>query len=468
MNESFHLTIERSGRAPARVELVQGDITRIHVEAIVNAANAALAGGGGVDGAIHGAAGPELMTELRSRYASCPTGSAVITGSGRLAAILGTAVVAFHPAVLSFLAEFRIDGWGYALAIWTIAWFLRSRGPWRYAWFGVGTGIATLLFCPKLALLPPLILVFEQVRARSSLRDALRAFGMYAVGVGAAGVLFWSWLLANRIDSGLVLAYLVRYHSLSNFHSALGHGLLREIVKLPILSAPILVAFVLWAIHCLRAKSLPTAYIAALALWLAVQAVLVAYPYKQYYGPWFLFASGLLPLLIPALKALPKYVMPTVFIGVCVLSISASAVTAHVRMNSPESRNHEFFLRALNKVTNPEDRVVATPPLHPIFRRDTFYVWFNTFDPAGYETEKIMEAIPLVSGRVSDQQYRLELMAHPPALVVLWPGMYPQRQEAALGAFLREGKYIISAIRDVPVAVRPDRLEQFLRNRTAE
>lgn len=86
MNESFHLTIERSGRAPARVELVQGDITRIYVEAIVNAANAALAGGGGVDGAIHGAAGPELMTELRSRYASCPTGSAVITGSGRLAA----------------------------------------------------------------------------------------------------------------------------------------------------------------------------------------------------------------------------------------------------------------------------------------------------------------------------------------------------------------------------------------------
>src|ERR1017187_916478 len=83
------IDMEWMSKTGRKMVLMDGDITCVPVDAMVNAANAALGGGGGVDGAIHRAGGGEIMRELdaiRARIGRCATGSAVATGAGRLPA----------------------------------------------------------------------------------------------------------------------------------------------------------------------------------------------------------------------------------------------------------------------------------------------------------------------------------------------------------------------------------------------
>jgi hypothetical protein len=388
-----------------------------------------------------------------------------MTRGGRWA-WLGLAYVAFHPKVLDYLVEFRIDGWGSALAAWSLVVFLRRPlARWRFATFGVLSGIATLFLCPKLAILPPLVVGFELVRVRPSARVAVRSCAAYGFGLGIAGLGFALYLAANRIALDRTYLLLFRYHTLSNAHSSYRNGLLRQIVGTPLLLAPIVLGAFAWVWDVVKRRSFADAYPPALGAWLVIQSLMVAYHYKQYYAPWFLFASAFVILLGRALDALWRPLGALAFVAACGITIVPALGIAQLWDRYSPARGHCALIRALNVLAGPEDRVVAPPPAHPIGRRDVFFLWFNTSDPEGYDSERILESLPPYRSLVSPEQNQAALQAHPPAFVILDSGPfaapYPEGQWKALLEFLPRHGYRVVRLGGQRLALRPDRFARL-------
>ena len=383
---------------------------------------------------------------------------------------LGVAWVAFDPRVLDFLVEFRIDGWGYALAAWSLVAFQHGTGTrLRFATFGVGSGIATLLFCPKLAVLPPLVVGFELIHLRPGVRAALRLGAAYMAGVAIAGLFFALFLGVNRIALDRTYLLLFRYHTLSNAHSAFRHGLLRQVAAATILVVPIILGMFVWALDAVKRRALVDAYTPAVGLWLVIQAFLVAYPYKQYYAAWFLFASVFVIVLGRALDRLWGWLAHLLFIAACVTTILSAGVADYGIGRSP-NRSQCAAIRIMNVLAGPEDRVVGPPSEHPILRRDVFFLWFNTSDPRGYDSERILEALGPYRREVSSERNRAALEANPPAFAILDAGpyaaRYPEGQWQALLDFLPRHGYRVIRLRGIGdgllrLALRPDRYRQL-------
>jgi hypothetical protein len=400
-------------------------------------------------------------------------GAAVVPAPGKWAAIFGLAFVAFQPTVLPFLAEFRIDGWGYALVGWGLYRFRRSaRGGYHEFELGALTGIATLFFCPKLALLAPLVviadLIFARVPARTAIRGLLGFFG----GAASAGILFVCYLLWQGIDLSRTFELLVRYNAISNANLGVRFGLFQAILANRLLCVVTGACILGWGLDQIRHRNRPDPYLVAVAVWLLLQALLVSYPYKQYYAPWFLVASC---FVVHVCGRLSDWLGPgrlIVFLVACAFTIVADAGLCNRLMEHSAAQSDQTLIRWMNRVTRPEDRVVGSPPLHPIDRFDTFFLSFNTFDIHGFDAQRILAQLPSFRQRITPARFRDELEENPPALVVLsgdWRIVpYPPGQREALGAFLRTRGYQAVERGPARFALRPDRFEQAKREGLVE
>jgi hypothetical protein len=375
---------------------------------------------------------------------------------------LGVACVSFHPRVLDYLLEFRIDGWGYALVAWSLFGFLRRpEKAAHFMIFGVMSGAATLLFCPKAALLPPLVVLGSVLQSRPGLFRGVCRAAAYGIGVFIAGVGFVLFLQAGGIALERTYLLLFRYHTLSNAHSAYRNGLLREIAAAPFLLVPILFGVVAWVADRRRRRSIGDAYLPAVGVWLLIQALLVAYPYKQYYAPWFLFGSAFAIVLGDRLDTLWRPLGEVAFVTACLGTVIGCQGIAQLWMRYNPAKAECTAIRIMNVLAGVRDRVVAPPPHHPILRHDSLFLWFNTSDPQGYDSERILEELGPYRREVAPEAYRAALESEPPAFVVLNIGptdaAYPAGQWRALGDFLHRRGYRVVQFQHLRLALRPDR-----------
>ena len=388
--------------------------------------------------------------------------------AGRRWAWLGVAAVAFSPFIVDYLVEFRIDGWGYAAIVWsTLLYCRRDRGAYRFLEFGLLTGLASALLAPKMVLLPPMIVMAALIIRFETWRGSFRDGLAYAAGVGLAASVFVLYLLANRIGLDRILLLLGRYHAVSNAHASFRYGLLGQVVKLRPLLILILAGVAAWGFGWLRRRKLTGPFEPALALWLAAQMLLVSYPYKQYYAPWFLFASAFVPSLGLTLNRL-RGGRAIVYVLACAVTVHGSYQVARFWADTGVGRLDRDLIRWMNRVARPEDRVVGSPPYHPIDRLDTFFLSFNTSDPKGFDSERIFAELPGLRSFVTEAHYRAELEAHPPAFIVLHSPVFevthPATQKAVLEEFIRRRGYRIARVGVVTFAIRPDRYEYARRS----
>jgi len=179
---------------PARLDALRADITTLQVDAIVNAANRTLLGGGGVDGAIHRAAGPELLAECRS-LGGCATGDARITKGYRLAArhVIHTVGPVWHgghagEAELLAACYRRCLELAAQHTLRTIAFPAISCGAFGYpADLAVPLALATIRDFPQLDSFERIVLANFSAPMHAAYEAALATFSPSASSTGSAG-----------------------------------------------------------------------------------------------------------------------------------------------------------------------------------------------------------------------------------------------------------------------------------------
>lgn len=369
--------------------------------------------------------------------------------SGWAPPVLAVCIVTMSPTVLSYLSEFRRDGWAFA---WVMAGVMgladadHRRRAWRQAFFmfTCAVGVATSArLVPLVGLLAAAEAGGEFARGR---RRALTAIAAMAAGGGCGAVLAWLFLRNAGVDLALMKTYVVDYHVALNAFFGDDFAFARRLITRDLPFSLLVAAGLLsWASLLRRGDHRWSRFHVAFAVWLALQPVMVKPDYVQFVAPWYLIGAAFVPFLSRVAAGAKRGGIVATGLFATLVAVSAvlgfrAAVSADVL---------RFQLQAIRwmNLATPESAVVAAvPPYHPIFRRDVFFAWVHSFGRGGKGTEAVMQAFPRHRDAFGFAAYARELAERPPDLIFMVRGElvgYLPGQAAALKAHLRRniGRY---------------------------
>ena len=358
-----------------------------------------------------------------------------------------------HEGTQDYVSEFRPDPWSNAAMLAALL-AARLQRP-RYTLFGFLAAVS-VLWSPKLVVLPAIFAVLELVRLR---RDAWRA-ALAMIGGGLAALAAaWLALRASDIDPEQAYALIIRFHAVVARLGGFGYGLASTLWDQRLLVAPAAGGAIVWLVLAIRRELRPNVFEISVALFLIVQLFLVPFPYKQYFTPWLLLAAVFIPfwsLLFARVRVLRDLALPAALLFVTVHALIAwdFARTAY-----GFARTGEYW-QFMKQFSGPRHRVVAPVLFHPTTARDSNYAWFGT--PGGdlrFGPEAILRDLryPGVSERVTYGYYLRELEARPPDAIVFGDrndALLPELSRAAR-AFIEKHRYERKVIGRREVFVRP-------------
>jgi hypothetical protein len=370
-------------------------------------------------------------------------------------------LVVFSPLAMHYLTEFRPDALANALLFSALAW-LQLKGA-RGSLTGLVSGFIIGVAMPinmKYALLPCVLGVVALIMCARQ----IRRFWVFALAIcgGFSMALVGDMLLLVWMNVPLDRAWqmVMAYNATVEKARAFGLGFADSLIRNPFWLAYVFVGLIGCAVLFLRQRERPRPFAIAILLFLAVNLVLGTRPWKQYVVPWLLLAA-----YFPA-RSLPRFatrlgLKGQVIAAVCVLAV-ASFGFARSGARDPDDPG---LARAIqNRVIEwliqrvpPDGFVVANFPLHPVFRRDTFFkVVFDMQENGGDGFERFTpQLVPKsYSEHFRESGYKQELEARPPTAMVL-QCLYTKDQAKALNAYMSRhpDSYSLQEIPGTPVSV---------------